>query len=342
MTAGMAPWWGGFKASPTGKEQPVTAAGIGALTVGARAVGRLPFDGMAATVIHGHRINIPPSVVGLALAGALFYAMASALQHRAAAGQPDEATVRPQLLVRLAQRPGWLLGNAANVAGYVCQFLALRRGSQALVQPLLLTTLIFALPTGALLEHDAISARELAAAAVTVAGVGGFVILSKPGSGDPNPSALAWALLSLLVAAAVGIAMLATRGDSHRKRGVLLAISAGILFGYASGVAEHVARLLDHGVLAVLTSWAPYAVVAAGVIGLLLAQSAFQAGDLGISLPALTVAEPLVAIAIGHFLFGERIASGGFRPVLEALCLAVMVAGVFLLAAGEPEAAPTG
>jgi drug/metabolite transporter (DMT)-like permease len=326
-----------FKARLTGKEQRVAAAGTSPLVVGPRAV-----DALRATVIHGHRIDIPASVVGLALAGALCYAVASALQHRAAARQPDEAAVRPRLLVRLAQRPGWLLGNVVNVVGYVCQFLALRRGSQSLVQPLLLTALIFALPTGALLEHDPISGREVAAAAVAVAGVGGFVILSKPGSGNPNPSALAWALLTFLVAATVGAATLATRGASHRKRGVLLAISAGTLFGYASAVAEHIARLLDHGVLPLLTSWAPYALVAAGAIGLLLAQSAFQAGDLRISLPALTVAEPLVAIAIGHFLFGERIASGGIRPVLEALSLAVMVAGVFLLAAGEPEAAPTG
>ena len=57
--------------------------------------------------------------------------------------------------------------------------------------------------------------------------------------------------------------------------------------------------------------------------------AAFQASDLRFSLPTLTIGEPLVAIAIGQFLFGERIASGGLAPLLELATLAVMTAGVF-------------
>jgi drug/metabolite transporter (DMT)-like permease len=241
-------------------------------------------------------------------------------------------------LFRLVQRPVWLFGNVADGAGYLCQFLALRRGSQALVQPLLLTGLIFALPVGALLEHHPVTRRDVLGAMVVVLGVGGFVVISRPGAGNPHASLWQWTVLTVLVAAVVGAATLAARDGSQRRRGILLALGAGVLYGYTSAVGEYTARLLDRGVLAVVTSWAPYVLIAAGVIGMLLAQSAFQAGNLRFSLPTLTVAEPLVAIAIGQVLFGEHIASNGLAPALEVLALALMVAGVFLVVRQEETA----
>lgn len=288
--------------------------------------------------VPGDRTSIPVSVVLLALAGAVCYALASVLQHRAAVHEPEETAVRPSLLIRLAQRPVWLVGNAADGAAYLCQFLALRRGSQALVQPLLLSGLIFALPIGAALERRKITARDLVGAVIVVAGVAGFVVISRPGPGNPEGSLRAWAVVTVVVGAGVGAATLMARG-SPRRRGVLLALGAGILFGYTSTVAERTGRLLDHGVLRVVTSWTPYDLLLAGALGMLLAQSAFQSGDLRISLPVLTATEPVVAIALGQVLFGEHIASGGATRIEEALGLAVMAAGVFVLAR-EPEETP--
>jgi drug/metabolite transporter (DMT)-like permease len=286
----------------------------------------------------GNRSSVPVSVVLLSLAGAIAYALASALQHRAAVRQPPETAIRPRLLIRLAQRPVWLLGNVADGAGYVCQFLALRRGSQALVQPLLLCGLIFALPIGSALEHRSITARDVAGAIIVVAGVAGFVAVSRPGPGNPQGSLAAWALVTPAVAAVVGAVTILARGPS-RRRGVLLALGAGTVFGYTSTVAERTGRLLDHGLLHVVTSWTPYDLVLAAAVGMLLAQSAFQSGDLRFSLPVLTAAEPLVAIFLGQLLFSEHIASTGLDHPLEALCLVVMTAGTFVVAR-QPEEVP--
>ena len=91
------------------------------------------------------------------------------------------------------------------------------------------------------------------------------------------------------------------------------------------------ATFSTQGVIHTLATWTPYALLVAGVAALLLTQSAFHAGALRLSLPTLTVVQPLVAVAIGLGFFGERVRSGGVAPVLEVLGLLLVTVGVFLL-----------
>ena len=86
------------------------------------------------------------------------------------------------------------------------------------------------------------------------------------------------------------------------------------------------------GVLHALASWEPYALLISAAVALLLTQGAFHAGALRLSLPTLTVAQPLVAIAIGLVCFGEHIDTHGLAPVFEIFGLALVTAGVFALA----------
>ena len=79
------------------------------------------------------------------------------------------------------------------------------------------------------------------------------------------------------------------------------------------------------------TSWKPYALTAGGISGTVVDQSSYQAGPLNWSLPILTVADPIVSIAIGAFVFGEGIEIDGLAPLLEAVALIVMTIGVFQL-----------
>jgi hypothetical protein len=123
-----------------------------------------------------------------------------------------------------------------------------------------------------------------------------------------------------------------SRGGSRRRAAVLLAAGSGTAFGYVAAVTERTGHILDAGVVHTLTTWAPYALLIGGVAALLLTQSAFHAGALRLSLPTLTVAQPLVAVAIGLGFFGERVDSDGWAPVLEFLGLAMVSVGVFVLA----------
>ena len=71
------------------------------------------------------------------------------MQQREAAEVPDEDALGLGLITRLIRRPVWLIGTAADTLGYVAQAAALAFGSLVLVQPLLATSLLFALPLGA-------------------------------------------------------------------------------------------------------------------------------------------------------------------------------------------------
>src|SRR5207245_8987251 len=116
-------------------------------------------------------------VVVIALGAAFCYAAATALQQRSAR-QATPAGLHPRLLVDLARRPVWQLGIAANVAAYGLQFVALGRGSLVLVQPLLVSALLFALPIGALLSRAPVHRRERLGALVIVIGLSAFLVLS--------------------------------------------------------------------------------------------------------------------------------------------------------------------
>ena len=272
------------------------------------------------------------AVVLLALASAAAYGLAAVLQHRAAVREPPALSMRAGLLVRLAGRPMWLAGVALDGSGYVLQFLALRRGSLPLVEPFLVLNLVFALPVAAWLDHRRVSHSELAWAAVIAAGLALFLAAARPGIGHPDASGAAWALLGAATAVACGILALGARGGPAPRAAVLLAVGSGTAFGYVAAVTERTGHLLDAGVVHALATWPPYALVVGGAVALLLTQSAFHAGALRLSLPTLTVAQPVVAVAIGVGIFGEHVDTNGLAPLVEALGLALVTAGVFALA----------
>src|SRR5579875_63469 len=84
-----------------------------------------------------------------ALGAALLFALASVLQHRSAERESEEATFRVHHMGRLVLRPVWLAGILADAGGYVLQFIALRQGTLVVVQVLLVSGLLFALPLAA-------------------------------------------------------------------------------------------------------------------------------------------------------------------------------------------------
>jgi drug/metabolite transporter (DMT)-like permease len=270
-------------------------------------------------------------VVVAALASSLLYALASVLQHRsavAARGRP----LRIGFVLELAARPLWVAGMAADAAGYGLQFYALDRGSLVLVQPLLVSGVLFALPLSSALSGRRLSGFEWAGAGAVVAGLSLFLVIANPASGGHAVSALGWAMVG--VSAAVPVCALvgvAGRQPPGVLRAVLLACATGIDYGVAAALTKTTAALLSQGLVHTLSSWEPYALVLCAVVGLVLGQSAFQAGPLRASLPALTVVDPVVSVLIGALAFGEPLAVAGAAPVFEVIGLVVMTLGVTAL-----------
>ena len=82
----------------------------------------------------------------LALLAAVFLAVGIVVRQRATIDVPAEYGVSAVMFKTLVRRPLWWAGTGAAVAGYVFQALALATGSLLLVQPILVSALLFALP----------------------------------------------------------------------------------------------------------------------------------------------------------------------------------------------------
>jgi drug/metabolite transporter (DMT)-like permease len=293
-----------------------------------------PITAPADIDVFGHDVHyhvfIPASVVVLALAAALSYAVAAALQHAATQSSPSDHAMRWRLLWGLLRRPMWLLGNVADAAGFVLLFLAFRRGSLILVQPLLVSGLLFALPIGAVLTHHRLRRADWAGAALVVGGLSLFILAAAPGPGHPQATAGGWAALgAATLVIAGGLVWTSQRGAL--RRAALLGAAAGVLNAVLGAITEAAARAFDSGIVGALERWQPYALVAVGLIAILVVQSAFHAGKLSESLPILTATETVGGILVGHFLFGEALASHPVAHLFQIVGLALLCAGIFVL-----------
>ncbi len=268
----------------------------------------------------------------LTLAAALLYAVTSVLQQSAAVEVAHHRSLRPGLLLDLVRRPRWLLGNVAEVGAVALQFVALRRGSLLLVQTLLVSGLLFALPLGAALQHRRLSTTDWLGTVAVVLGLGVFVGVARPSRGRGIASPAGWAaILSLGCGLVVALVVAAPRRPGS-GRATFLGAACGVLFGVDAALAKASGHLLNDGVAHAARAWEPYALAALGVLGFLLAQSAFQAGPLAASLPLITALDPVVAALIGVLAFHERLASDAPAVVLQVVAGVAIVAGVWTLA----------
>lgn len=275
-------------------------------------------------------------VVLFALCAAVCMAIGIVVRQRATMDVPSDQSVSTRMFVTLLRRPIWWAGTGVAVAGYGFQALALAKGSLILVQPLLVSALLFALPLSARLAGRRVTRREWLWAGLLTLSLTLFVLLARPGPADrpatlPVSAMVAVGCLVLIV----GCVLIARRLDGS-QRAVLFAVGVGVLFGVVAVVTKVVMHLLNQrGALGLLATPAPYALVVLGIIATLLQQSAFHAGALQTSVPTMLVLEPVVAVCLGAVLLGEELDVGSYELIALVIAVAAMTAATFSLGRGE-------
>ncbi|HEV7762531.1 MAG TPA: DMT family transporter [Acidimicrobiales bacterium] len=271
-------------------------------------------------------------VVVSALLAAVAYAVAMVLQQRSAQGTDPATSLQPRLLTQLARQRWWLIGVACNGLAFVLRAVALAHGSLVLVQPLLLTGLVFALLLETRLAGRPFTGFDARASLALVGGLSLFALVATPSAGDAAAPASTWLVLALFLVPLVAVGIVVARRRTGEARAGWLAFAGGLLFAVTAALMKQTTALLDdEGPLAAARAWSPWALLAVGGLGVLVTQSAFQAGPLRASLPVLSVVEPLTSILIGGAVFGERIASSAPATLVEVAGLATMVVGVLAL-----------
>ena len=202
--------------------------------------------------------------VGGALASALSFAISSVLQHRGAAQAPEGSGLHLGLLARLMARPLWLLGMLAAAGTVIFQVVALASGPLVLVQPLLSTGLLFALPVSVLLERRRPSRVEWAWAVLLVVGLAVFLLAASPGAGPPLPDDTRLVMIAVAGAALGVTAVGVGYGPGRRHRAALLGFAAGIGYGLSAALMKYSVALSQDGAEALLTSWPGYTLLVLG------------------------------------------------------------------------------
>lgn len=274
--------------------------------------------------------------IPLALAAALLFSLGTVLQQQVAATASEEEARGAGFLLRLARQPRWLAGIVADALGFVAQAAALGLGRIVVVQPLLATSVVFALPLGARMEHKPVSRPEVLAAIAVTAGLGAFLVVADPAGGVNNPSAAAWIVSFAVIAVLCGVLTLSARGRAPVHRAALLGTAAGILFALSAALTKATVEQLDEGVLSVFEHWQVYALVVVGYVSMTLSQASLQAGALAPAVATQMALDPVASLFLGTLAFEETIHDDTGTLLVALAGFAVMIGGIAFLALRRP------
>ena len=278
----------------------------------------------------------------LALVAAVLFALAATLQQKGALNLPALSLRNPTSLARLLGQTAWLMGTLALFAGYVFQAAALDRGRLAIIQPLLVMTIVFALPLGYFLTSQRVGRKEVIGAAVIVVGLALFAVFGDAAGGRENAPGSEWAIaIAVIIVLCVGLMLFGGRGSLTTKAAVYGAV-AGILFGLSAALTKPTLEFLHAGIDELLSHWEPYALAIAGVIGFVLQQISLGTGKLAPSVATVSVANPVVSILLGIFLLEERLSRPAWHVVVACIGLGLALAGAVVISLAREAASGSG
>jgi hypothetical protein len=273
----------------------------------------------------------------LALISAAVFALGTVLQQREAMTQTEEGAADAGILFRLARHPVWLAGIGAYAVAYLIQAAALGIGQLVVVQPILATTIVFALPLGRRFSSQVITRRDRVAALVVTGGLGLFLLLSDPSGGREDAPVAEWLLAAIVIGGVVALLVGAGLRASGAMRAALLGTAAGLLFGFVSALTKGAVEILEDDGLAMFADWHIYALTVAGFGGMTLTQMALQTGVLPPAVATSSIFNPALSVLLGLTLFQEAIHKDALESVLAVAALVAMFAGVAALALGQRE-----
>jgi drug/metabolite transporter (DMT)-like permease len=271
----------------------------------------------------------------LALSSALCVAIGDVLQQRAAYEVTDDSIDHIGLLATLLRDSRWRLGAVILLASIALQAAALGAGSVLLVQPLLMLSLLFALPINARLLHRSVTGGEWVWAALLTAAVIVVVIVGNPQAGHTGASLRTWAVVAVVLGPLLAGCVVAGRIWGGAAAAALFAFTSGSLWGVFAVLAKEVVARLADGAGAVIRTPELYACILVALGGVAWSQSAFRAGPLTASMPALQMSQPVVAAVLGVVVLGETLNTGRAGAIALVAAALVMTSAIVKLARVE-------
>ena len=279
--------------------------------------------------------NNTPVAIVTALAAAGVLGLSAAIDQRSTKKVKTREPLSPRLILDLVKQPLWLIAIGANVVGFVLQVVALAFGSLALVQPLLVCDLLFAVLIAWYLRQRANEPQPdmkpiWAGVAITTIGLAGFLAIGQPTPGHTQ------ARLSMLAPLAIGWvvvvgACLVVANRNRNLQPLALATACGISYGVAAFVIKLLTSEFGGGLGAVFTNWPIYVFIVVGPAGFILNQNALQQGTLLAPVQAIiSVADPVISIALGIAWLDVRLRSSPAAIAGEIISFLLLTVGIIM------------
>jgi hypothetical protein len=282
-----------------------------------------------------------------ALVAALLFGISSVADQRSTKRVKTEKALSPAILLDLVKQPLWLGAIVTNVAAFALQVVALSFGSLAVVQPLLVFDLVFAVLIGRTLLFDPkmfpAGAKRwdpvlFAGVGAATLGVAGFLAIGRPTAGRANVG------FSVLLPLALGLVVLvggclAVAARNENLRPLALALGCGVCYGVAAFSVKLVTTEAGGGAARVFTNWPIYMLAITGPVGFILNQDAFQQGRFLAPVQAiLTTTDPVISIGLSVLWLGSRLQSSPAAIAGVVVSLLIMTAGIVITAHQAPQA----
>jgi hypothetical protein len=290
-----------------------------------------------------------PFAVATALLAALVFGISSVADQCSTKRVKTRKALSPRILLDLVRQPLWVIAVVANLAGFALQVVALDAGSLAVVQPLLVCDLVFAVLITRYLgsrEHvPPVGGKRgalvlFAGVGATTAGVAGFLVIGQPTAGSTRASISILPPLALVLVVVVG-GCLAVAARNRNVRPLALALACGVCYGTAAFAVKLVTAEFGGGLAELFSHWPIYVLAVVGPVGFVLNQDAFQQGTYLAPVQAiLTAADPVVSIGLGIVWLNVRLNGGPAATFGVVASLLLMTAGIAITAHHFPHAAP--
>ncbi len=275
--------------------------------------------------------------VVFALAAAFSNAVNLMTQHSASVSAPKREKGW-RLVAYLVRQPLWLLGGVAAVGSYAFQALALHNGQLSVVQPVLVTELVFVLVLRRVWIGQDVAGAAWAAVVVVCAALAVFLTAAEPTGGQPAPERAEWLSALFVFGGTIAVLAAAGRRGSPVRRAAVFATAAALTWALEATFLKTATQTLTRsGIGGMLTRWPVYALIAAAVAGTLLQQAALHVGPLGVSQPCLVIIDPLASIILSVWLFDERFTDSPAKIAVAVLAFAVLAVGVTVLSRTVPK-----
>lgn len=272
----------------------------------------------------------------LALAAAFFIAIGDVIHQRSAHDVTSDSVGHMELFLRLLRDRQWWVGSLVSAVGFGCQAAALGLGSVLLVQALLVTSLLFALPIHARTTRHPVTRSQWVWAALLAAAVVVIVTVGNPTEGQARAGFGIWVWVIAVMGPALALCVAGARVLAGKPAAaVLLGVVSGSLWGVFAVLTKGVVERLDDGIGAVLVTPEFYAAAAVSVAATAWQQSSFRAGALTASLPTMTVVEPAVGSILGIVVLGEAVRPGRDGWAVLIVAVVAMVIATAALARSQ-------